>query len=209
METKNEPPENQLAVLMAGGAEKNWKPQYIFSLLLRCDKSGDRIADANDIGKITAERDLCINFIPEARVKAELRQEADDLIVELNEQVRAENMGKITDTQKINNHRIAAVRCIGKVKEYFDSCWGWARKRGVMIAGPFGDDRRRFIPLSKLPEDGKYINKATGKEVDFDLNSILYNNKGRAIDEARSAGDEEQDIVEGEVPAIDGGVSTE
>lgn len=181
---------NSLSLIEARGSEKNWKPSYIISLLMKLDKCGDKISDAADIGFISAEREQCIGFIPNKEEKERLRKLADDTIKELVETVKTENDGKLSDTNKISCHRIASQIIIGEIREWFDSCWAWSRKRGIGIAGPFGDGRRGFFPLSEIPPDGVYVNKETGKEYTLRFNEIFGAKKTNVIDEARSCADE-------------------
>ncbi len=146
-----------LGAINASGAEKNYKFLYIKKLMDRIDKIHDALPGESGAYKIITLRNEAISFVDKKEVKMDMIKRADALALSIEKQMKDENDGITDNTHHIEANRVAASIAVGWVLEYFDGAWGWSTRRGILIAGPFGDGRRRFLPLSLLPEDGKYL----------------------------------------------------
>lgn len=146
-----------LGAINASGAEKNYKFMYMKHLMDRIVKIYDQVPGETSVTKIVALRDEAIGYVDNENIKNDITNRADKLAHDLKEQFKAENGGQADNEHKIEANRIAAIRAVGWVLKYFDSAWGWSTRRGILIAGPFGDGRRRFLALGLLPEDGFYL----------------------------------------------------
>jgi len=188
-----------LGAITAPGAEKNYKYIYIKHLLDRIAKVYDLLPSELSATKIVAYRDEVIGYVEDDAEKNKMIKDADALALRLESQLKDETGESLDSKQQIEAKRIAAIRAVGWVFKYFDTAWNWSRKRGILIAGPFGDGRRRFLPLSLLPLDGRYLlvlDDYTPKEgevvFDLKLRALLLNNMGEdRYDDARSDREEE------------------
>lgn len=194
-----------LGAIAAPGSEKNYKYIYIKHLMDTVRKIYDQLPGESIATRILSLRDEAIGYIDDDTTKQEFVIRADELANTIRDQLKKDNDDIYDNSQRIESKRMAAIRCVGWVLKYFDTAWNWSRKRGILIAGPFGDGRRRFLPLSLLPLDGKYIRvrddyKPKEGEVVFEfvLRSLLLNNIEDPYDEARNDREEEQDQLAGE-----------
>jgi hypothetical protein len=86
------------------------------------------------------------------------------------------------------------IELLGQVNDRWDEIYHWYRKRGIIVAGWFGDRGMMFYPISVLPKDGVYVNKDTGEEVVIGLQELFTR---RLVDASDSkVEDEVQDGVE-------------
>lgn len=191
-----------LGAIPAPGSEKNYKYLYIKHMMDRVSKIFDQLPGEGDVTKIIALRDESFDYVEDDAVKAEFIINADKLAKKLKNDLKTENDGQSDNSHKIEANRIAAIRGVGWVLKYFDGAWGWSRKRGILTAGPFGDGRRRFLPLSLLPPDGRYLlvdddyEREEGEFVhEFKLRRLLMNNiDDDKYTEARNDRGEEEEL---------------
>jgi hypothetical protein len=196
-----------VGAITAPGAEKNYKYLYIKQLMDRITKVSDQLPNEQSATKIVAYRDEVIGYVDDDLEKNRMIKDAEDLAIKLENQLKVDNGGALDSKQQIEAKRIAAIRAIGWVLKYFDTTWGWSRKRGILMAGPFGDGRRRFLPITQLPPDGKYIRvsddyvpKQDEILYDFRLNAILvhYKDDHTVYDDAMNDKEESEEKQAGE-----------